>query len=103
NLCIELDGGQHNEPDHIKHDERRTAFLEQQGIRVIRIWNNDVLTNMEGTLEYIAQFIPSPDAPTARHPLPAGEGKSIRILIGEISTVHGVKGLVKLRVYADNL
>jgi len=26
-----------------------------------------------------------------------------RILIGEISTVHGVKGLVKLRPYADNL
>ncbi len=26
-----------------------------------------------------------------------------RILIGEISTVHGVKGLVKVRTYADNL
>ncbi len=26
-----------------------------------------------------------------------------RILIGEIATVHGVKGLVKVRVFADNL
>ncbi len=102
NLCIELDGGQHNEPERIQHDAKRTAFLEQQGIRVVRIWNDDVLANMDGTLTYIAQFIPSPGAPTARHPLPEGEGKSTRILIGEISTVHGVKGLVKLRSYVDN-
>jgi very-short-patch-repair endonuclease len=47
-LIIELDGGQH--AIQVAADARRTAFLEKQGYRVLRFWNNDVLTNLEGCL-----------------------------------------------------
>ena len=40
-LVVELDGGQHSE--QVAYDERRTAFLETQGLRVIRFWNHHVL------------------------------------------------------------
>ncbi|MGC8906178.1 MAG: endonuclease domain-containing protein [Desulfomonilaceae bacterium] len=52
-LAVELDGGQHNEPDARARDEQRTSFLEAQGIRVLRFWNNDVLSNTEGVLQAI--------------------------------------------------
>ena len=52
-LAVELDGGQHNEPDERARDARRTAFLEDQGIRVLRFWNNEVFTNTEGVLQAI--------------------------------------------------
>lgn len=50
-LIIEVDGGQHAES---KRDAARTAFLEAQGYRVIRFWNNDVLGNIDGVLQVIA-------------------------------------------------
>ncbi|MEK7354481.1 MAG: endonuclease domain-containing protein [Chloroflexota bacterium] len=47
-LVIEIDGGQHNEVPIIEHDEKRTKWLESKGYRVLRFWNNDILTNIEG-------------------------------------------------------
>lgn len=47
-LAIELDGGQHQ--DQLIYDERRTAFLQVQGWRVLRFWNNEVLNNLDGVL-----------------------------------------------------
>src|SRR5580658_10573018 len=44
-LVIEADGGQHS--DNAADDER-TAWLESQGWRVLRFWNNDILSNIEG-------------------------------------------------------
>jgi very-short-patch-repair endonuclease len=41
-LIVEIDGGQHAEAQR-SHDERRTVWLESQGYRVIRFWNNEVL------------------------------------------------------------
>jgi very-short-patch-repair endonuclease len=49
-LAIEADGGQHADN---RYDERRTAWLESQGWRVVRFWNNEVLTNIEGVVEMI--------------------------------------------------
>ncbi len=49
-LVIEADGGQH--ADNL-YDERRTAWLESQGWRILRFWNNDILTNAEGVRETI--------------------------------------------------
>ncbi|MBK8631082.1 MAG: DUF559 domain-containing protein [Sphingomonadales bacterium] len=54
-LVIELDGGQHARPEAEKHDEIRSRFLESQGYRVIRFWNNDVDNNLEGVLSVVAQ------------------------------------------------
>jgi len=50
-LVIELDGGQHAVEQPA--DARRTDWLEAQGFRVIRFWNNEVLQNLEGVLESI--------------------------------------------------
>jgi hypothetical protein len=40
-IIVELDGGQHVE--RAAYDDRRTRFLENQGYRVIRFWDNDVM------------------------------------------------------------
>ena len=46
-LAVELDGGQHYEIDGKAYDERRTAYLQKQGIQVIRFSNFDVMRNFE--------------------------------------------------------
>jgi len=51
-LVIEVDGGQHAELT-ADRDARRSELLEQQGLLVIRFWNNDVLENLEGVLTHI--------------------------------------------------
>ena len=50
-LAVELDGGQHT----ADKDAVRTAWLADHGVRVIRFWNNDVLTNLPGVVEMIRQ------------------------------------------------
>jgi very-short-patch-repair endonuclease len=69
-LVIEVDGGQHAESER---DRVRTAYLEQQGYRIIRFWNNDVLENVEGVLQIISEAIEvgPPPAPSRLR-----EGKS---------------------------
>ena len=52
-LVIELDGSQHYEPDEMQNDADRTAFLEEYGLRVIRIPNNEVTGNFRGVCEHI--------------------------------------------------
>ena len=53
NLVIELDGSQHYEKEGRINDEMRTLYLEQYGIKVIRILNLDVIKNFEGVCMYI--------------------------------------------------
>lgn len=52
-LCIEIDGGQHNDEKLIIYDKIRSEFLESQDIKVIRFWNNDVRNNIAGVYEVI--------------------------------------------------
>ena len=47
-LVIEIDGGQHM--NRTFADERRTEFLVQEGYRVLRYWNHDVLVAPEAVL-----------------------------------------------------
>ena len=47
-LIIELDGSQHLEQE--EYDTQRTTYLESQGYKVIRFWNNEVLNNLEGVI-----------------------------------------------------
>jgi very-short-patch-repair endonuclease len=46
-LVVEVDGGQHNES---AADVVRDRRLGEEGYRVLRFWNNDVLGNVEGVL-----------------------------------------------------
>jgi very-short-patch-repair endonuclease len=49
-IAIELDGGHHADGTT---DAERTAIIEAHGYQVLRYWNHDVLTNVEGVLEDI--------------------------------------------------
>ncbi len=61
-LIIKVDGGQHS--DNEAYERRRTEFLQAQGFRVIRFWNNDLMKNLEGVMEAIFEALqkapPSP-------------------------------------------
>lgn len=54
-LVVEVDGGQHAERQF--YDQARTDWLEQQGYRVLRFWNHEVLANAEGLVEAIGQEV----------------------------------------------
>ncbi|NKB59989.1 MAG: DUF559 domain-containing protein [Alphaproteobacteria bacterium] len=55
NLVIEVDGGQH--ADDAERDAVRTAWLEGNGFRVIRFWNNEVLRHTDGVVEVIERTL----------------------------------------------
>ena len=65
-VVIELDGGQHA---LVQADRIRDEWLRAEGYSVLRFWDNEVFTNLEGVLESIrnALLTPHPD------PLPQGE------------------------------
>ena len=46
---VELDGSQHL--DQEDYDTQRSAFLEPKGYHVIRIWNEDVMSDIQAVLE----------------------------------------------------
>ena len=50
-LVVEIDGGQH--ADDLAYDRRRTAYLGRSGLRVLRFWNFEVLTNRDGVCRVV--------------------------------------------------
>jgi very-short-patch-repair endonuclease len=56
-LVIEVDGSQHGNDVDRRRDEVRTRWLNSEGYRVIRFWNNDVMSNTEAVLEAIYDVI----------------------------------------------
>jgi very-short-patch-repair endonuclease/restriction endonuclease S subunit len=76
-LVIELDGGQHS--DTKQADEQRDRWLNAQGFRVLRFWNNQWQSQQVGVLDAIWQALhenkPTPPLP---NPSPTrGEGLSL--------------------------
>ena len=71
-LVVEVDGGQHADS---AEDAARDAFLAGEGYRVMRFWNNDVLSNRDGVLTVILEALLQescvwlPLAPPASAPL----------------------------------
>ncbi|MEL6539878.1 MAG: DUF559 domain-containing protein [Pseudomonadota bacterium] len=60
-LIVEVDGGQHSD---CPADEKRDAWLREQGFEVLRFWNNEVMQNPEGVARTIGEAASDP-APTA--------------------------------------
>jgi very-short-patch-repair endonuclease len=52
-LIAEIDGGQHDE----ERDARRTALLESEGFEILRFWNNDVLSNLDGVIHVVREAL----------------------------------------------
>ena len=52
-LIIELDGSEHYTEGGMEHDEERTAFLKEYGLKIIRIPNTEIHKNFQGVCEYI--------------------------------------------------
>ncbi len=59
NLVVKIDGGQHDE----RVDEKRTATLTALDYRVLRFWNNDVISNLDGVLQTLHQALLAPPSP----------------------------------------
>ena len=57
NIVIELDGSEHFTTNGEKYDSKRTKFLENYGIKVIRIPNTEINNNFESICNYIDEII----------------------------------------------
>ena len=68
-IIVEVDGSQQIENTH---DQLRDRWFESQGFIVLRFWNADVLSGLEGVLTAIGEAIKSHPAPGT----PPGRGKS---------------------------
>ena len=66
-VLVELDGSQHSQ----QKDAARTGYLEAQGWRVLRFWDNDVLQQTEAVIDAIWNTIGKPDP----HPNPSPGGR----------------------------
>jgi very-short-patch-repair endonuclease len=68
-LIIELDGGQHAE--HATRDQQWDGWLRDQGYKVLRFWNNEVMQQTESVLEQIRNVVTlSPCPSPAKTPSP---------------------------------
>ena len=52
-LAVEVDGQSHEHPDRIAHDARRTRWLREQGVRVVRLAAEDVRIHLDGVVDFI--------------------------------------------------
>ena len=52
-LNVEVDGATHGDAHEVDYDEKRTAFLERMGYRVLRCLNVDVFENLVGVLHTV--------------------------------------------------
>ncbi len=82
-LIVEVDGSQHALAE--EKDADRTKALEAMGFLVVRCWNNEVLTNIEGVLHGILAELHL-DVPEPPHPNPLPAGERGRVSSGKAGT-----------------
>ncbi|GAB2824936.1 hypothetical protein GCM10027276_29630 [Comamonas piscis] len=56
-LVIEIDGGQHADLQAQGYDAQRSAWLQQQGLQVLRFWNHEVVQQTNGVLAHVLQAL----------------------------------------------
>ncbi len=61
-LAIEIDGEQHGLAAGLRYDAVRDAKLAHVGIRTLRFWNHEVLSNIDGVVETIIVEVKRPPA-----------------------------------------
>lgn len=77
-LAVEFDGKQHMDAANARADAGRTAYLQAEGWRVIRLWNSDVIANPDGAATHILQEAAECLGGTHPQPLPFREGRARR-------------------------
>jgi very-short-patch-repair endonuclease len=103
-LIVEVDGDTHDEGK----DRVRDDILQGRGFRVVRITNDDVMTNMDGVLQHVLIALnetpkrwnnphpnPSPEGEGLETgadllPSPSGEGSGVGLVRDEAQKVHGI-------------
>ena len=60
NLIVEIDGSIHQLPENKVSDKERTEWLQEEGYRVIRFTNNEILSDLDKVLEEIQQELEIP-------------------------------------------
>ncbi|MCC6470931.1 MAG: endonuclease domain-containing protein [Alphaproteobacteria bacterium] len=73
-LVVEIDGESHRQT--LEDDARRTRYLDEQGFRVVRFSNRDVMANLEGVVRTIELMVNSGLLPLS----PSREGRGDRKL-----------------------
>lgn len=56
-IVIELDGSGHYTEDGKQYDIERTAFLEEYGLKVVRVLNSEIINNFRAVCEYIDAIV----------------------------------------------
>jgi very-short-patch-repair endonuclease len=79
-LIVELDGGQHFEPEAVQADARRTQVLKAHGFHVLRFDDRQMLTETDAVLSAIHTWLQS-NLPHPSPLPPAGEGTHSKELI----------------------
>ena len=59
-LEVEADGEIHTNPSQIEHDAVRLAYLEANGVRVLRFKNEEIENNLDQVLQQIIKSTQSP-------------------------------------------
>ncbi|ESY79981.1 hypothetical protein X740_14020 [Mesorhizobium sp. LNHC221B00] len=67
-LVVEVDGSQHADAEHLRHDEARSAYLKASGWTVLRFWNDDVIRDIDNVCQHIVV-----EAGLGNAAIPAGE------------------------------
>jgi len=57
NVIIEIDGGQHYNNEGLKADEVRDDYMKNQGFKVLRFSDRDVIENLNGVMERVYEVI----------------------------------------------
>jgi very-short-patch-repair endonuclease len=77
-LAVELDGGQHCDPQARRYDEARTMRLKELEINVLRFWDDEVLKFSDAVADEILRQIllrPSPQ------PSPGVPGEGVKMVV----------------------
>jgi very-short-patch-repair endonuclease len=56
-LIIEVDGGQHFQDEGLEYDEKRDAYLQSLDLTVLRFSNLNVMRNIDGVMDTIAEIV----------------------------------------------
>jgi very-short-patch-repair endonuclease len=75
-LILDIDGGQHDRTS--PREAERSGFLQGEGYRILRFWNSELLANLEGVHQAIADALAGSPPP---RPAPIeGEGAQSQAL-----------------------